>query len=365
MRIPIYQPTLKGNEKKYVQDCLDTSWISSKGKYVEEFESLFAKYVGSNAAVSVCNGTVAIHLALAALGIGVGDEVIVPTLTYIASANPIKYLGATPVFVDSENDSWQISPADVINKITANTKAIVVAHLYGHPVDMYSIMRIAEEHNLWVLEDCAEAFGSRINDIHVGNFGHVSTYSFYGNKTITTGEGGMVVTNNYDLQDRLLRLRGQGLAKDRIYWHDLIGFNYRMTNICAAIGVAQLEYADETILSKVSLAKNYDKLFLGSNVVTHSVVSDIYYHTYWMYSIRVPQGMRDALMLFLDEKGIETRPVFYPIHSMPPYSVDNGQYPNANLISASGMNLPSWPGLTYSQQAYIVDCVLLGIKALS
>jgi perosamine synthetase len=201
-KIPVYQPSLNGNEKKYVNECLDSTWISSKGKFVSEFENSFASYVGVKHATTVSNGTVAIHLALLALGIGEGDEVIVPTLTYISSVNTIVYTGAKPVFVDSLQETWQIDPSDVIRKITPKTKAIMAVHLYGHPCDMDALVAICKEHNLFLVEDCAEAIGTLYKGKHVGTFGDVSTFSFFGNKTITTGEGGMVITNDETLHDR-------------------------------------------------------------------------------------------------------------------------------------------------------------------
>ena len=225
--IPVYQPSLTGNEKKYVNECLDTSWISAKGKFVEQFETAFSKYIGADHAITVANGTVALHLALIALGIGRGDEVIVPTLTYVASVNAIAYTEATPVFVDSLKSNWQVDPDDIERKITEKTKAIMVVHLYGHPCDMERIMAIAKKHDLFVVEDCAEGFGSYFAGQHVGTFGDISTFSFYGNKTITTGEGGMVVTNDETLYARASHLKDQGMAKFRQYWHDVIGYNYR------------------------------------------------------------------------------------------------------------------------------------------
>ena len=202
MFIPVYQPELSGNEKKYVNECLDTNWISAKGRFVNEFEQKTAEFLGVKHAVSVCNGTVALHLALMALGIGEGDEVILPSLTYVASANAVTYTGATPVFADSLKETWQIDPADIERKITKHTRAIMVVHLYGQPCEMNRIMEIAKEHDLFVVEDCAEAFGSTYKGKCVGGFGDISAFSFYGNKTITTGEGGMVVTNNSVLCER-------------------------------------------------------------------------------------------------------------------------------------------------------------------
>jgi len=206
-KIPIYQPSLKGNEKKYVNDCLDSTWISSKGKYIPMFEENFAKYIGSKHATAVCNGTIALHLALLTLGIGPGDEVIVPTLTYIASVNAISYTGATPVFVDSVESTWQMDPDDVQKKITPKTKAIMAVHLYGHPCDLKKLQEIAKKNRLFLVEDCAEAIGTKYNGKHVGTFGDIAAFSFFGNKTITTGEGGMVVTNDKTLYNRAVHLR--------------------------------------------------------------------------------------------------------------------------------------------------------------
>ena len=236
-KYPVYRPLLNGNEKRYVNKCLDSTWISSKGEFISRFEKEFASFTNSKYAIAVPNGTIALHLALLTLGIGRGDEVLVPTLTYVASANAVTYTNAKPVFVDSLPGSWQPDPEDIRKKITKRTKAVMVAHLYGYPSNMKEILKIAKEHNLLVVEDCAEAFGSKLKNKHVGNWGDIASFSFFGNKTITTGEGGMVVTNNKKLFNLALRLKGQGLAKNREYWHDIVGYNYRMTNICAAIGL--------------------------------------------------------------------------------------------------------------------------------
>jgi perosamine synthetase len=343
--VPIYQPWLAGKEKEYVIDCLESNWISSKGKYVNKFETSFAEYVNIRHALTVSNGTVALHLALLTLGIGAGDEVIVPTLTYIASVNSIVYTGAIPVFADSLADTWQIDPEDIRRKITPQTKAIMVVHLYGHPCDMDQIMAIANENHLFVIEDCAEAFGSRYKEKHVGVFGDIATFSFYGNKTITTGEGGMVVTNDETLFDRALHLRSQGLAKYRQYWHDIIGYNYRMTNICAAIGLAQLERVTEIIQKKRLVAEWYQAAMKEIPVEFHKQSENVI-HSYWMCSLLVPQTtLRDPLRQFLEDNGIETRPVFYPVHTMPMYSQKFQRLPVAENIGWRGINLPSWPGM--------------------
>lgn len=343
-RIPVYQPSLTGNEKKYVMECLDTSWISSKGKFVSEFETKFCQFTGSKYAATVSNGTVAIHLALIALGIGQGDEVIVPTLTYVASVNAIAYTGATPVFADSLKNTWQIDPEDVKRKITNRTKAIMAVHLYGHPCDMDSLVSIAKENDLFLVEDCAEAFGSKFNGKQVGTFGDIATYSFFGNKTITTGEGGMVVTNDETLFDRTTHFKGQGLAKHREYWHDVIGYNYRMTNICAAIGLAQLEQAEKFIERKREIASLYKK-YLNCPIEFHKESKNVF-HTFWMCSILVPEvPMKDKLREVLAVQGIETRPLFYPVHTMPMYSTKFQRHPVAEDLGWRGINLPSWPEL--------------------
>ncbi len=356
-KIPIYQPALDGNEKKYVNECLDTNWISSRGEFIKKFEDGMCKFISSNHAISVSNGTVALHLALVTLGIGEGDEVIVPSFTYIASVSTISLTGATPVFVDSLEDTWQVDPEQVRKRITPKTKALMVVHLYGHPCDMDALTRIAKENNLFLIEDCAEAFGSKYKGKHVGTFGDISTFSFYGNKTITTGEGGMVMTNDETLFDRAYHLRMHGLAKYREYWHDVLGFNYRMTNICAAIGLAQLEKADEKIAKKRKLAELYNSKLKSLPVKTHTEHNDVF-HTYWMYSIRVANPEeRDELRDHLKNELIETRPTFYPVHTMPMFSAKYQKLPVAESLGWTGINLPSWPDLTEAQIDEIVKSI--------
>jgi perosamine synthetase len=356
-KIPIYQPSLSGNEKKYVNDCLDSTWISSKGHFIAEFEQKFAAYTTVQYAASVCNGTVALHLALVALGIGPGDEVIVPTLTYISSVNAITYTGAIPVFVDSLESNWQIDPEDVRKKITQKTKALMVVHLYGHPCEMDSLVSIAKEFDLFIIEDCAEALGALYKGRHVGTFGDIATYSFFGNKTITTGEGGMVVTNDKDLYDKAVHYKGQGLAMNREYWHDVIGYNYRMTNICAAIGLAQLEQADTFIFRKREIAYWYEEALKNLPVIFHSESKDVR-HAFWMCSILVDNpNHRNQLRQALADKGIETRPVFCPIHAMPMYVNNAEVYPVAERLGSRGINLPSWPGLKKRETALICSII--------
>jgi len=356
-RIPIYQPDLSGNEKKYVNECLDTSWISSRGRFVTEFEQRFSEFIDVEHSASVCNGTVALHLALLALGIGPGDEVIVPTLTYIASVNAIAYTGATPVFADSVRSTWQLDPEDVRRHITPRTKAIMPVHLYGQSCDMDALMAIAKEHRLFIVEDCAEAFGTTYKGRHVGTFGDISTFSFFGNKTITTGEGGMVVSNDKTLIERARHLKGQGLAAHREYWHDVVGYNYRMTNIEAAIGLAQLERANEFIDRKRELARLYAKGLAQLPVEIHAEAADTR-HSYWMFSILVAHpDLREPLRTHLANAGIETRPLFYPAHTMPMYARNYRKHRVAEDLAWRGINLPSWPGMSAAQ----VDTVTASI----
>lgn len=347
-RYPVYRPTLTGREKELVLDCLDSTWISSRGKYISEFEQKFAAVVGVEHALTVSNGTVAIHAALEALKIGPGDEVIVPAFTYVASANAVRYTGATPVLVDSEPAYWQIDVADVARKITPRTKAIMPVHLYGHPCDMDALIALADKHGLMVVEDCAEALGTRWRNRHVGTFGNVATFSFFGNKTITTGEGGMVVTNDPALADLIKRLKGQGLAADREYFHDIIGYNYRMTNICAAIGCAQMERLPATLEKKRALAGWYAEDLAGLPVNIHGEAENAF-SSYWMVSAIVDDA-NDRLPLREELKaaGVETRPLFVPVHTMPMYATGgdaNGSFRVAHDLSARGINLPSYPAL--------------------
>jgi perosamine synthetase len=346
--IPLYQPYLTGREKEYVNQCLDSTWISSKGEFISKFERQFAEYIGAQFSTSICNGTVAIHLALEALGIGPGDEVIVPTLTYIASVNTIVQTGATPVFVDSIDQTWQVDPEDVRRKITPKTKAVMAVHLYGLPCDMEPLTRICRENNLFLVEDCAEAFGTYYKGQHVGTFGDIATFSFFGNKTITTGEGGMVIAKDKSVIDKAYHLKTQGVSPTQEYWHDVVAYNYRMTNICAAIGLAQLEQADTILAKKRQIANWYREGLQGLPLKMHEEIPGTI-HSFWMCSITVDETeQRQSLRDHLKIAGIETRPLFYPAHRLPHYST--GQlFPVAESLSARGINLPSFPDLSLSQ----------------
>lgn len=357
-KYPVYRPYIQGNEKKYVNECIDSTWISSKGKFVKEFEEAFAKYIGIKYSTTVCNGTTALHLALVALGIGEGDEIIVPSLTYIATVNAVSYTGATPVFADSDIKSWQIDPIDIRKKITPRTKGVIVVHLYGQSCEMDGISKICKDHDLFLIEDCAEAIGTKYKGRNVGTFGDISIYSFFGNKTITTGEGGMVISDDVTLMQRVIHFKGQGLAQYREYWHDVIGYNYRMTNICAAIGLAQIEQIDEILRIKRDIANQYRNAFKDSKVRFHEEVSDTV-HSYWMccFLVEDPED-REPLREHLKNLGIETRPLFYPIHSMPMYSTRFQKLPNAEYLGWRGISLPSYPELKEPDISFIVKSIV-------
>jgi len=343
-RISVAQPLLAGNERKYVMDCLDTSWISSNGKYISAFEESFAKFCGTKHAVATNNGTTALHLALVAMGLQPGDEVLIPTVTYIATANAIRYCGGKPVLVDVCAETMNIDPKEIERKITQKTKGIMPVHLYGHPAEMGPIVELAKRYGLFILEDAAEAHGAEYCGRRVGGFGDCATFSFFGNKIITTGEGGMVTTNSDSLAAQLRLFRGQGMDVDRRYWFSVVGYNYRMTNIQAAIGLAQMETIDRAISDRNNLASMYDEALRpleGSIVLPKCAVWAN--QVFWMYNIFLRSGgeqRRDMVMKFLDAAGIETRPVFYPMHIMPPYKED-ATYPVADLWAARGINLPT------------------------
>ena len=357
-RISVAQPKLAGNERRYVLDCLDTTWISSNGKYIGAFEAEFARFCGTKHAIAANNGTTALHLALVALGLAPGDGVIVPTVTYIATANAVRYCGATPVLVDVCPDTMNIDPAEIQRKITPKTRGIIPVHLYGHPAEMGPICEIADKHGLFVLEDAAEAHGAEYLGRKVGSLGKCATFSFFGNKIITTGEGGMVTTNDDELAAKLRLYRGQGVDPKRRYWFPVIGYNYRMTNIQAAIGLAQLETIANALSDRLTLARRYDRALapLADKIVLPQQ-RNWAKHVYWMYNIFLREGreqQRDAVMRRLDEAGIETRPVFYPMHVLPPYQ-ENASYPVADRWAQRGINLPTHQCLTETDVQRIAD----------
>jgi len=348
LTLPVAEPEIGERELQYVTECITSGWISSTGKFVTEFEERFACFCGTKYAIATANGTVALHLALAVLGIGPGDEVIVPTLSFIATANAVTYTGAKPVFVDSESTTWNIDPSKIEAAITPRTKVIMPVHLYGHPADMDAIKAIAEKHRLHVIEDAAEAHGALYRGVKVGGIGDMGCFSFFGNKIITTGEGGMIVTNSDEFNRKARILRDHGMNPEKKYWHEVIGFNYRLTNLQAAIGVAQMEKVEKVIARKREMAERYQSLLQGLSGITFPSEASWAKSVFWMCAVLVEKdyGMsRDELIKVLKENGIDTRPVFYPIHTMPPY-YEGKVYPVAEEISAKGVCLPSGTGMT-------------------
>lgn len=341
--IPVAEPSLTGNELAYVTDCVTSSWISSIGAYIPRFENEFARFCGVKHGIATSNGTTALHLALAICGIGAGDEVIVPSLTFVATANAVVYTGATPVFVDSEPRTWNIDPDDVARKITPRTKAIIPVHLYGHPANMDAINDLARAHNLFVIEDAAEAHGAEYKGRRTGALAHIGAFSFYGNKIVTTGEGGMLTTDDDALAEKARWLRDHGMSATDRYWHPVIGFNYRLTNIQAALGVAQMEQIDQFIARKRAIAQRYTELLAGVRGLTLPPEESWARSVYWMYSVLIGDDARcsrDQVMAHLKARRIDSRPFFHPIHVMPPYATGQS-LPIAERLSKQGINLPS------------------------
>jgi len=363
--IPVCVPLLGEKELEYVADCIKTNWISSKGKYVEEFEDRFARYCGCKYGITTTSGTTALHLALASISVDKGDEVIIPAFTMIATAFAVVYCGAKSVLVDSEPETWNMNVDQMEEKITKRTKAIIPVHIYGHPCDMDPIMEIAEEYGLYVIEDAAEAHGAEYRDKKTGGIGNIGCFSFYANKIITTGEGGMIVTNDEKIAERAKYLRNLCFPKERrIYLHSEVGYNYRMTNVQAAIGLAQLERIDELVEMRRKNAYLYNKFLKDIEGIRLPLEKEWAKNVYWMYSILVgPEfGMsRDKLMNELRKKGIETRPFFIPMHKQPVFQkmrlFKDEVYPVAEELSEKGLHLPSSPGLSEQEIRYIANAI--------
>jgi perosamine synthetase len=362
--IPVCEPLLAGREWEYVRECLETNWISSIGKYVSEFEQKFAEYCGCRHGVSTTSGTTALHLTLAALGIGKGDEVIVPSFTMIAPVFAVVYTGAKPVLVDSEPDTWTMDVTKVEGKITPRTRAIIPVHIYGHPCDMGPILGLAEKYGLWIVEDAAEAHGAEYEGKKAGGIGHVGCFSFYANKIITTGEGGMLVTNDERIADNARRLKDQAYSREKRFLHTDIGFNYRMTNIQAAIGLAQFERIDELVEKRRKNARLYNDLLKDAAGITLPVEKEWAKNVYWMYSILIQSefGMTvDDLMKKLGGKGIQTRSFFVPMHQQPAFNnlglFKSESYPVAEEVSRKGMYLPSGTGLSADEIIHICSTI--------
>lgn len=360
--IPVCEPRLDGNEMKYVVNCIETNWISSAGRYIPEFEKAFAAACDCRYGVACANGTVALHLALATLGLGPGDEVIIPTFTMIATINAVTYTGATAVLVDAEPATWNMDISQVEAKITPRTKAIIPMHTYGHPVDMDPLMELARTYNLYVVEDAAEAHGARYKGRRVGSLGDCAAFSFYGNKIITTGEGGMITTNNPEIARLAWNLRDHAFSEERHFWHKYLGFNYRMTNLQAAVGLAQTERMEIFVKARRDNAAYYTSLLKDIPGIVTPPQAEWAENVFWMYGILVEDEFgltRDELRRYLAKRGIETRTFFIPLHVQPIYfqRYKGQRYPVAEMLCKRGMYLPSASTLTRSDIEFVVECI--------
>lgn len=367
--IPVCEPMLAGNELKYVTEAVSTGWISSSGKYVTEFEKQFAEYCGCKYGIAVCNGTIALHLALIGLGIGKGDEVIVPTFTMIASAFAVCYTGAKPVFVDADKDTWNIDVKKIEEKITSKTKAIMPVHIFGKMCDMDAIHALAKKYNLYVLEDAAEAHGASYHGVKAGASSDIAAFSFFANKNITTGEGGMVVTNNKDFYDRARYFKNVCFPLDgpRNYQHEDIGYNYRMSNVVAAIGLAQVEKADDYKGMRIRNHQLYKKYLSGvSGILFQSEPYKDCVDVCWMNTIVINSKeyghTKDELIAYLKENEIDTRLLFTGMHkqkALQDFGCDcSGDYPVCEWLTENGFYLPSASSLTKDQIKKICDVII-------
>lgn len=354
--VPVCEPMLAGNELKYVTEAVSTGWISSSGKFVTEFEKQFAAYCGCEYGIAVCNGTIALHLALIGAGIGKGDEVILPTFTMISSAFAICYVGAKPVFVDADKDTWNIDVNKIEEKITSRTKAIMPVHIFGKMCDMEAIYTLADKYNLKIIEDAAEAHGALYHGKKSGSFSDIAGFSFFANKNITTGEGGMVVTNNKEMYDRARYFKNVCFPLDgpRNYQHDDIGYNYRMSNVVAAIGLAQVEKADEYREMRIHNHALYKKYLADvPGILFQSDSSEGCLDVCWMNTIVIDPKRyghtKDELIAHLKEQGIDTRLLFTGMHkqkALIDYGCDcSGDYPVCEWLTENGFYLPSGSGL--------------------
>lgn len=363
--IPVNQPLLNGNEKKYLLDCIKTGWISSEGPFISEFENKFAKKVGRKYGIAVCNGSAALEIAVAALNIGKGDEVIIPAFTIISCAAAVVRAGAKPVLVDSDPFTWNMDVAQIKAKITPKTKAIVVVHIYGLPTDMDPVLSLAKKYKLKIIEDAAEAHGLTYKGRPCGSFGDISIFSFYPNKLVTTGEGGMVLTNDKKLADRCRSLRNLCFMPERRFIHEELGWNMRMTNMQAALGLAQLERYGEFIIKKREMGKTYTKLLKNVDGIQLPQITTSYAENiYWVYGLVLDEKISfggDEAMRRLAEKGVGTRPFFWPMHEQPVFRkmglFKGERYPVTERLARRGFYIPSGLALTDMQIHKVVKAV--------
>jgi len=360
--IPVSDPKLDGNELRYLTQCIQSNWISSAGRFVREFEEAFAAAVGCRFGVACANGTTALHLALATLGIGEGDEVVIPTFTMIATPNAVRYTGATPALGVDERETWNLDVGRLEAAISPRTRGIVLVHTYGHPVDMDPLLELCERRGPWVVEDAAEAHGARYKGRPAGSLGRAASFSFYANKIVTTGEGGMVTTNDLEIARLARRLRDHAFSDERHFWHKHLGFNYRMTNLQAAVGLAQTERLEEFVEIHRANALRYARRLARLPGLTLPVERPWARNVYWMFGVVVEDAFgitRDELRRRLARRGIETRTFFIPIHLQPIYykAFKGQRFPVAEELCQRGLYLPSGATLTEAEVSYVCDAV--------
>ena len=367
-RISVLEPHFTGKELEYASDCIESGWVSSQGRFVTLFEETFSSLHNGRHAVSTCNGTTALHLTLAALGIQGGDEVIVPNLTFAASANAVVHAGATPVLTDVAQNTWTLCPKSTAEAITSRTKAIMAVHLYGNPCDMQELRKLADDHNIVLIEDAAEALGATCEGVPAGVAGEASAFSFFGNKMITTGEGGMALFRNSDDAERARKLRDHGMLPSRRYWHDVIGYNYRLTNLQAAIGLAQLEKLEYLKQRKHTIASAYTAAFRDVPGITLQQDQPRSVNANWLFTILLdaPETKEHVTRLLKDNQ-IDSRPMFHCLSEMPPYK----HFPRSPSLATSldisprGLSLPSSTTLTNNQQATVIAEVLSALETVA
>ena len=364
-RLSIASPDLSGNEEAYVVDAIRSSWISSTGPYLQRFEAAFARACGTRHAIAVCNGTIALHLALLALDVRSADEVIVPSLTYVATANACRYVGAEPVFVDVDPTTWCISPERLESAITPRTKGIIAVHLYGHPADMATINQVAAAHGLWVIEDAAEAHFAEYRGKVVGGLGRIATFSFYGNKILTCGEGGALTLDDDQLASHLRMLRGQGMDPARRYYFPITGYNFRLTNVAAALLCAQLERKDALLTRRAAIVSQYrNQLDSIAGLQLQNPVGDVEVAN-WLMCALIDEsrfGMdRDDLISELDRLDIETRPFFVPLHTLPPFCEAHARrrtrLPVTESLARCGLSLPTSTTMTDADVSRVANAI--------
>ena len=363
--IPVNEPLLDGNEKKYLLECIDSGWISSEGPFVQRFEEQFAISVGRKYAVAVSNGTAALDIAVEALGIGPGDEVILPAFTIISCISQIVRVGATPVLVDCDPQTWNMDVAQVASKITARTRAVMAVHIYGLPVDMDPLLSLLRHHGIPLIEDAAEMHGQTYKGAPCGSFGNISTFSFYPNKHVTTGEGGMVVTDDPALAEQARSLRNLCFQPGKRFVHERLGWNYRMTSLQAALGLAQLEKLDRTVILKREIGGQYQNLLAGLPGISLPLAETSYAKSiYWVFGIVLDDGLAldaEEAMRQLAARGIGTRPFFCPMHLQPVLQrlglFEDQSFPVATRLYKRGLYLPSGLTLTQAQIEEVCDAV--------